>query len=538
MPQKRLWIVLLALALVAMSAAVSPANTIAQDTGNLLRDPGFESTAVWRNVATAADQSSSFNVPPDWNGWVTTQPSTQPWMNLIPNGYPHSSRYPGDPFVHSGNRSQNVARGFATFTAAIFQTVAVPEGSNVTGSAWYLMDIPAGANSQARVGIDPNGGGNPFDSDIVWSAWGINRIGTYAQMTVSATATGPAVTLFLYMTQTQPTDPNSIFWDDASLTIGGAGGSAAPPPGTTPIPTAPPIAAFVNPQAPQADGSIVHTVQSGDTLDAIAFAYGVTRDEIIALNNITNPRFIQVGQQLLIRRASDAEDEADETDSQAAESTEDTPVESTGAAATEEPAASPDPDDPPAPTATFTPRPTSTPAPTAPVAVASVDEAVDPSELGGQVCVMMFEDANMNRIPDQDEEALAGGLIVLNLGTNEVGRFEPDDEQPFCFDELEPGDYVAAGTAPEGYGLTTPTQLRLRVQAGSALNVQFGAAQGVTVAERPPADAGGLAPETVPVTPEDDDDNQLLRISGLILFGLAGLTLVGGLGTMLFLRRH
>ncbi len=44
----------------------------------------------------------------------------------------------------------------------------------------------------------------------------------------------------------------------------------------------------------------IHTVQSGESLTAIAQLYGVTGDEIISFNNISNPDAIYVGQELII----------------------------------------------------------------------------------------------------------------------------------------------------------------------------------------------------------------------------------------------
>ena len=56
-------------------------------------------------------------------------------------------------------------------------------------------------------------------------------------------------------------------------------------------------------QDAQDDGSIVHSVRPGDTIDSIAVAYGVTRQDIMALNNISDPRIIQIGQELVVKEA-------------------------------------------------------------------------------------------------------------------------------------------------------------------------------------------------------------------------------------------
>ena len=43
-----------------------------------------------------------------------------------------------------------------------------------------------------------------------------------------------------------------------------------------------------------------HTIKEGETLSSIASDYGVSQEELQALNNIEDPNSIQVGQELLI----------------------------------------------------------------------------------------------------------------------------------------------------------------------------------------------------------------------------------------------
>ncbi len=65
------------------------------------------------------------------------------------------------------------------------------------------------------------------------------------------------------------------------------------PPAPTATPTATPT-------------PIVHVVQQGDTLGAIAFQYGVSMDAIQVANGIENPQFLSIAQELIIP-ASDEE---------------------------------------------------------------------------------------------------------------------------------------------------------------------------------------------------------------------------------------
>lgn len=67
---------------------------------------------------------------------------------------------------------------------------------------------------------------------------------------------------------------------------------------------APPVSPAVVPQAARADGSIIHTVRAGDTVNTIAQAYGVNPQAIIERNQLTDGgRWIYPGQELIIRDA-------------------------------------------------------------------------------------------------------------------------------------------------------------------------------------------------------------------------------------------
>ena len=558
----------------------------------LLQDPGFEFQGVWETVVDAREEEATFfSVAPAWDGWYTESPRTEDWMNRIPNGYPHSEN--GARFTHSGTRSQELNRGSATFTAAVYQTVAVPEGSNVIGSAFVRMnlDLNSGITAQARVGIDPNGGTSPFESDIVWSAWAVNVLDiNFRQLTVNATATGTQVTLWLYATQNVPSDPNGVYWDTASVTIGGAGGAVEDLDDEgNPVPTAvppPAVAPFVTAQGARDDGSIVHIVVTGDTLAAISVAYGVSMDEILELNGLSDGRFLSVGQELLIRPATDdtddegdddgggetdtVDDETDDTTDTTDDSDDTTDdddetdsgdttgddddttddgdedddtspdtdtIDETDDTTDEQPVVDDDDEDDPEPTQVAVVS-TATPAPTAPVAVAEEAE-IDPADTLGSVCLSLFEDIDVDRQQDADEVFLADASIDLTQDGATLETYATDGvSEPFCIDGLEPGSYVAVASAPDGYGLTTAEQFRLTIFPGGSVNVNFGATQDLELIAPPPEEQVADLDEVLVPDEESDSTEQLLQISGLIVFGLAGLTLIAGLGMSLFLRRR
>lgn len=525
------------LVLLTLLLAVAGVPVGAQDGGNLLRDGSFEGSYTGRG-------SGDLNIPADWNIWVA-EPTGQ-YTNIRPTAFPH--RGP-DPDPQQGTMAINFDRAWSTYTVAVYQQVSVAEGSNVRGTAYgYLHTCLVPEDNQKcnsstqfgayiKVGIDPNGGTNPNDSDIVWSG-NSSPHDTWQQLAVEATATAGTVTFFIYTSQSTfgsadnnvEAHLNRTYFDNASLTLAGGGGAvagsgdsggsggqqqqAAPPP--------PPAAVGrVTAQDERDDGSIVHVVQPGNTIDSIAVAYGVTRQDIMALNNISDPRIIQIGQELIIREGDGSSNDEDEGDSDGGEE---------GDNGEEGEEADPDreyldPED-------------AEPAPVVSVASGKVLPARDPAATSASVCVMLFDDANQNRIQEDGEPLLSGGNITLRNSGSEAGSHTTDGaSEPHCFQELASGEYVTVASAPSGYGLTTPNQFRVRANPGTTVNVVFGAAQGVVPAMIPPPDAS-LPVEEPEVAPQAEPENPLLANSGLIVFGLAGLVLVIGTGASLIMGRR
>jgi hypothetical protein len=281
-------------------------------SGNLLQDPSFEGPYVNRGRAT-------LNTPSAWPIWIQDGPHNFDWQNRAEKvtAFPHNS----GPEIHSGGNSLNLDGGYVTYTAAVYQQVSVPANTALTGSAWARIktcNLAPGfdncgsaveSGAFVRVGIDPNGGTDPNSPSVVWSA-NIAPHDNYQQATVSATSAGTVVTLFIYTTQQSPATLNRAWFDDASLSIGGAGGSAPGQPTVPPPPVATAFVAIVQP--PRADGSIVHIVQPGDTMTGISTAYNVPIDTITQLNGLRSARFIFIGQELLIRPAGDSAGSATE----------------------------------------------------------------------------------------------------------------------------------------------------------------------------------------------------------------------------------
>jgi LysM repeat protein len=85
--------------------------------------------------------------------------------------------------------------------------------------------------------------------------------------------------------------------------------TASPVPGATDVPSSAPTprpseqprrTPTPSPHVTQEPEPFVHVVQRGDSLSYLADLYGVTVEEIVALNDIQDPNRIRVGRELLI----------------------------------------------------------------------------------------------------------------------------------------------------------------------------------------------------------------------------------------------
>jgi LysM repeat protein len=558
----------------------------AQDSSlNLLKNSSLESPYYGQG-------SQTLTVPHDWTLWVGSGD---------PTALPHN-----DPLqVLEGAVAWSIKQSGVAFTAAGYQQVTVTPGDRLRASAWswaftcndaiqscaitappYHRSDPS-AGVALRVGIDPAGGIDPLAEEIQWSA-ALAPYDQWAEMSVTATAQGGTVTVFLYMTQAQGLTLNEVYWDKTSLVVTGADtGTEETPGGEVP---------YVVPQSVRPDGSIVHTIQSGDTLWSIAYAYfeyNVTVDSIAELNGIkSNTRYLQPGQELLILPPGSVDpltgqmitpgaptattvpptDGAPpagtptETGPQATRETQPLPSGVTAETPT------PEPTDPPTvtpeptvtPTPTATPKPTDTPMPTpTPTATATATTTATPESTAtpqavaglttteGTLCVAVYEDGNLNTVRDPDESPLAGAQIALaGAAGDETLDFDGADD-PLCL-ELPAGQYRMSVAAPDGYGLTTVDSVVVVLVSGRRIEVAFGGAEGYTpppmpeVTEEttptgeiiPPGAAAPVVQEAAPAKQEKKSTlDRLYDESGLLILGVAGLIALGSVFILLTLRR-
>lgn len=536
MPYRKISLLLLITVLLSLSM-----SSQAQD--NLLQNPGFNNSAGYaKNDLRPQGSPYSFSIAPGWGGGFTKSPSTQSWMNIDPIAYPHTG-----PIKMEGDASQNIGRGDGTFTAWVYQTVNnIPEGTTLQFKAWAFQDSENGSGTQTRIGIGSNTGGNPLGDPIVWSDW-MTAIDSWQEMTVQATVPAGSVTVFIYSTQSAPKKKNQNYYDQASLVAVGSGdvnmqsnnGQPPAPPTSTPIPFAP----FVHAQPTQDNGRIVHTVQSGDTIAAIAVAYGVPVDKILSLNGLTNEqaRFLTIGQQLLIREGtsepSSTEQVAEST--QAVASGSDTGFASpTVETVAQEPTSTPT--DLPSNTPNFSPTPSEIPPTPTNAATAPVEQGAssDPLNVVTGICVLMYIDANTNNIQDNNESLIGGGTITIEPEAGgETITYITDTSEPHCFTDLATGLYTVRAVAPDGYGIAR-SSLSVSVQPDQHITAQFAAVEGLLVAAVPTVDVGTNNEQTQAANETPAPNNNLRNIAGILVLALAGVILLGGIGAAVFISRR
>jgi len=490
------------LGLFVLALGLTLASSI-QAQANLLTNPGFEDAKSYE----AQQNNADFNFAQGWQGWYTNSPSAYDWQNLAPIAFPHTE------IVREGSVAQEMARSGATFTAATFQTIeAIAAGTILEGAAWVYIENSATGGGRARIGIGSNVGGNPLSPSIVWSDW-LRTYDAWQQMRVSATVPAGSATLFIYYTQDQPNGPigpNRILIDQASLIPVGTGSLPSPTDSPSSRPTQRPGQISL-PTVP-AGGLVLPTVgallRPTEAAAPIGFTPASTAPVRPTAGAIIGPRQTATVPPTSTPQPPSATPQPPSATPQPPSATPQPP-----SATPEPPSATPEP-------------PTSTPQ------VIATSQPPTPSDPG--VCVLMYEDADQNRVQNGAETLLADGLIVLRQGQTDIASYQTNGQsEPFCFKDLAAGTYTAIAQAPQGYGLTTPPSLVVSVQVGTRFQISFGAARGVMTAQLPTP-----APQATPLpTVTPDDSGGVASMLGLIVLGAAGLVLVVGVVLALIIRR-
>lgn len=460
--------------------AIQPLALEAAPTQNLLVNPGFEGDYyLWQG-------DDQIIVAQGWQPWFV-QPSEPPCYKFQPRyqgAAPYAER------IHEGSNAQQYYTFSASHIAGVYQQVNAPVGAvvrfTIWGQSWTAPEDGDPRHSDTnnpmrlRIGIDPNGGTNPFAPSIVWSGEN-SAYDAYVQFRIEAiVGSAGRVTVFTYSNPEYCLANNNVYWDDASLTvIGQAGPTPAPSntpgptntpgPSPTPGPTEPPTATFT----PGAGGQITYVVQEGDTLLGIALQFGTTVAEIQRLNGLGTSTLIYAGQELIVAEV-------------AVTPTETAPL--------------------PTNTPPLPPSPTPPPPSVTPVA-------------GGSICVSAFDDANGNGLRDTGEGLAAGATLELLQGDQPIGEYQTvGTGEPYCFAGLPAGTYTVRGQQPQDSRTTTRAEWSIALAGGRNESVSLGVTQATQPASQQPQEAGASLIERL--------GTSLWRASGILVLlaaiGIAG----------------
>ncbi|RMG92603.1 MAG: LysM peptidoglycan-binding domain-containing protein [Chloroflexi bacterium] len=528
------WLFVIALAVV--SGLVRVQQTAAQEQGqqNLLTNPGFE------NGHHHQDGIAEIVVPDGWrlywldgvsfpgsNG-VAYRPESVVWYI---QDAPESER---SLFFRDGVYTVKIFKGYAPVYAALEQDVSGLEvGRKYRLVAPVYVDLvenydngqkvpPANLNSGfVRLGAGPVGASWLDESQIQYSGYWTaatvpNFYLNYNTFVYEFTATAESMSIWIEVGSRDPYRNSGFFIDAVGLyALDEVDGSVNQPPpssggGAQPQPSGPTPTPFPTP-TPSPDGSIVHIVQSGDTLWTIAIRYApaleMTPEQALPyireLNN--NPAFISVGQQLLIRPPQENVP---------------APEEAAPAGGGEE-----------APEAEATPEETAVPEPTLEPTATPM-----PEETTGSICVTAFEDANGNGRRDGSEGLIAEAAFTLfNSNGNAVATSISDSvNEQYCFEDLEDGTYQVQFFPPAGFQATTPETWAMAVSGGAVLPVSFGAQS------TPEEVANVSTPEVTPQATQPEADTTsggLASNLGTILLAAAVVLILVAVAGVVLLRR-
>jgi hypothetical protein len=194
---------------------------------------------------------------------------------------------------------------------------------------------------------------------------------------------------------------------------------------TQPVSASPqPQVVYQTPTA-YADGRIIYLVQANDTCLRIELLTKVTVEQLRTLNKLDQDCTLTIGKELLLGFVT--------------------------------------------PVATITPNPQVTPSALLPTPTAYRGN--------GQLCVVLFNDVNGNAFHEDTEPLIPSGAVSISDRRgqiSETGATTNSLEVPFC-KEVPEGDYTVSVAIPDGHNATNETNVKVPVQAGDQVYVDFGA---------------------------------------------------------------
>ncbi len=539
-----LGMLVLALLPIPAAMAIPEAYTLSQGE-NLLANPGFEGIGKpmnnsspnydnWtRDTYTGVPYGEIFT-PQGWVTWWQEGEYKRPECKVIPNEHPFNS----DPKrIYSGYYAGMCFTFFGKQNAGYYQVVRnLPAGAVVQASiyahAWASSeDKPESGGDPFsfgfQIGIDPGGGTDPYSDSIVWSPM-VHHYDVFGLVGPVQATVGPngVVTVFTRAYAKWALKHNDAYWDQASLTLLTEGQTPTPtqppPPPTpdgpidTPTPRPTPL--------PRADGTVVHVVDTGDTLFGIALEYGLTLDELLQLNpDVGKDDFLSIGQEIVVSVPGGA-----------------TPPQTQPTAT---PEAQPEPEQP---------GEEQPPSSGSPGESTGGDVPAAPQGDAASICVTAFNDLNEDMFRQPDSEGLLPNAEISVVGTGgPAGTYRTDGiSEPYCFQNLQPGNYILRHTPPAGYTMSDGGQWNLVLGAGQVSNIDLGYVRDENAqpgdSQDPSAPSSdepesGTESESNDENPDEEKEqsslskiiNLVIRISGFMVIALAA-----GVAFLFYLSRQ
>ncbi len=527
-----------------------------QQGSNLLKNASFEAPFVNGQA----------------DGWSPWHMETEKTDSECLSGYHFQPKWNMETegaFVNNAIASQYIGNNWDTWGGGVYQTVAVTSGTTYrfsyyakgrTTSEASPAASETGINMNIRAGIDPNGGNQWYDGDVVWGP-SSSPHDSWQQFSVEATATGDKMTVFTsadlgVVGSNQCRQFLDTWFDNAQLVAV----SAAPAPTSPPAPaaTAPPAqpastavpqptatTAAPAPEQPQptseADAIAEAPPQQSSTGATICvnafhdinvngrydpgeeFMAGVTitvASQNAIIGNVISdgtenhrcfynlePGRYQVAQQvpsnLEMTSAANVAVEA---------AGDNTVIVAFGSKVRGAPISEPVP-----------PSPGDTPPPDGD---GGVDAPVQPDS-GGLICVNAFHDENANGVNDPNEGYMAGVTLTVAGSSEQIGQvLSTGSNTPTCYEGLLPGPYEVRQQVSGRLEMTTAESVMIDLADGQSTLVEFGSRIQMDSSGTVPADGGDNGAQTGEGA--DGGGPDWVTIGGLVAIVL-GVILLGAL---------
>jgi LysM repeat protein len=262
----------------------------------------------------------------------------------------------------------------------------------------------------------------------------------------------------------------------------------------TPIGVQTAVAQQIPTATPDADGYIYVIVQPNDSMWAVAGRAGISLDELLMLNGLTENDVIQPGQRLIIGISTP---QATETAM------------------------------PPMPTETQTlPPPTLT------------QTAVPPPPTG--ICLLAYDDLNRDGIFNNREPLKpAVAITIFNVETVVANYVTDGISEPTCLEGIVPGEYQVTRSLTPRETLTTPGNRGIIVRDGSLVKLEFGSIvdDGTPLPPTAVLADEDVVVETAVMTDSPAADGVKTLSSSVMSYVGIGLLLLGGIFFIIRLRK-